>query len=512
MAADDVKDFKEKLKNVLIHKIALTKINCTRNVNLTYLKPLQLQSIQGAMKSDALIMLPTGYGKSLIFEMLGKMNNTKCIIISPLNAIIEEQTRKLGRKAVNVNSALINSLEGPEAADFKDGKFEYIFGHPEQILKKEVCTIFKQKSWENVSHIVVDEAHCVVQWGHDFRPDFRNISKLRAILPQAKILALTATATPKMRKEIQQQLCMKDVFSLSGPVDRPNIKLIVQKRLPLTGGKTTAEGSYQDVLNPYIEELCSQIWNVPKTIVYSKLKWCGVGYDMVSQAARLEDNTDEILSAVSQFHAPCTDEMKKNIAQNMADTHGSIKLLFATQAYGYLQEIGRAGRDGRQSSAYMHYNMSDIATNTIVQPEVREFCLLKTCRRKFLSQYFETKVDLDSILKHNCCDVCEKECECDHCLVSEVEKCEVIDNCQCADEPDCTQLKEMLESYFNAENDQINMLNQQLVTGLTQTLCDKIVLNYKDIKCEEDIQGLFPYVHLKQHYLSNILLIVQTLN
>ncbi|CAG2245516.1 SFRS4_5_6 [Mytilus edulis] len=214
----------------------------------------------------------------------------------------------------------------------------------------------------------------------------------------------------------------------------------------------------------------------------------------------------------------------------MADTHGSIKLLlplklmvwalmpqmwkgFATLDHqvlwnaSYLQEIGRAGRDGRQSSAYMHYNMSDIATNTIVQPEVREFCLLKTCRRKFLSQYFETKVDLDSILKHNCCDVCEKECECDHCLVSEVEKFDVIDNCQCADEPDCTQLKEMLESYFNAENDQINMLNQQLVTGLTQTLCDKIVLNYKDIKCEEDIQGLFPYVHLKQHYLSNILLI-----
>ncbi|CAG2245514.1 unnamed protein product [Mytilus edulis] len=105
----------------------------------------------------------------------------------------------------------------------------------------------------------------------------------------------------------------EDVFSLSGPVDRPNIKLIVQKRLPLTGGKTAAEGSYQDVLNPYIEELCSQIWNVPKTIVYSKLKWCGVGYDMVSQAARLEDNTDEILSAVSQFHAPCTDEVILNI-------------------------------------------------------------------------------------------------------------------------------------------------------------------------------------------------------
>ncbi|XP_052061720.1 uncharacterized protein LOC127701794 [Mytilus californianus] len=210
----------------------------------------------------------------------------------------------------------------------------YVFGHPEQILKKEICNVFKQKSWENVSHIVVDEAHCVVQWGHDFRPDFRHISKLRAILPQAKILALTATATPKMKREIQQQLCMKDVFTLSGPVDRPNIKIIVKKRLPLTGGKTTAEGSFQDVLNPYIEELCSEIGNVPKTIIYSKLKWCGIGYDMVSQAARLVNNTQEILSAVSQFHAPCTDEMKKNIAQNMADTNGSIKLLFATQAYG----------------------------------------------------------------------------------------------------------------------------------------------------------------------------------
>lgn len=70
----------------------------------------------------------------------------------------------------------------------------------------------------------------------------------------------------------------------------------------------------------------------------------------------------------------------------------------------------------------------------------------------------------------------------------------------------------MLESYFKAENDQIKMLSQQLVSGLTQNLCDKIVLYYKDIKCEEDIQGLCPYVHLKQHYLSNILLIVQILN
>ncbi|CAC5410858.1 unnamed protein product [Mytilus coruscus] len=312
MAADDtVKDFKEKLKNILTYKIALTKINSTRKVNLTFLKPLQLQSIQGAMKSDALIILPTGYGKSLIFEMLAKMNNTKCIIISPLNAIIEEQTRKLGSKAVNVNAALTNSLEGPEGRDFKNG-----------------------------------------------------------------------------------------------PVDRPNIKIIVKKRLPLTGGKTTAEGSFHDVLNPYIEELCSEIGNVPKTIIYSKLKWCGIGYDMVSQAARLVNNTQEILSAVSQFHAPCTDEIQ----------NGSIKLLFATQAYsmgtdapdvervchigppssleckyygyitytkGYLQEIGRAGRDGRQSSAFMHYNMSDIATNTIVQPEVREFCLLKHAEENF---------------------------------------------------------------------------------------------------------------------------------
>ena len=109
------------------------------------------------------------------------------------------------------------------------GNATYLFSHPEHIIDKYVCRILKGSAWENVSHIIVDEAHCVVQWGRDFRPDFQQLAKLRSIFPSAHFITMTATATISMQKEISKVLCMKKYRTISTNVDRKNVKVVVSK-------------------------------------------------------------------------------------------------------------------------------------------------------------------------------------------------------------------------------------------------------------------------------------------
>ena len=161
----------------------------------------------------------------------------------------------------------------------------YVIGHPEHVLSKEVCDILRQDQWKSVKHIIVDEAHCIVQWGNNFRPEYKNLSKLRAIFPEAVVVALTATATKETQKEIIKSLCMKKVNVISSSVDRRNVKIIVKRRLPITGAATTTLESFEDVLAPYIRQLCDDPNSLAKTIVYSKLKWCGAGYEMAYREA-----------------------------------------------------------------------------------------------------------------------------------------------------------------------------------------------------------------------------------
>ena len=187
------------------------------------------------------------------------------------------------------------------------GNVKYVVGHPEYILKKEITDILRNDNWSNVSHIIIDEAHCIVQWGHDFRPEYRNLVKLRSIFPNAHIIAMTATATVKMQEEIGQNLCLRNVGIVSTNVVRDNTKISVARRLPITGGKYSAEESFHQVLETYVESLCKDPTSFEKTIIYTKLKWCGHGYQYVHHHAREKENFDDIMDSVSQFHAPCTE-------------------------------------------------------------------------------------------------------------------------------------------------------------------------------------------------------------
>ena len=188
------------------------------------------------------------------------------------------------------------------------GNVTYLFAHPEHIIDKYVCRILKGSAWENVSHIIVDEAHCVVQWGRDFRPDFQQLAKLRSIFPSAHFITMTATATISMQKEISKVLCMKKYRTISTNVDRKNVKVVVSKRLPSTGGKHTPEDAFDEVMGPFIDQFYENIDHYPRTIVYTKLKWCGYGYSLAKRKA-IEVDKPLLVEHVSQFHASCTEKV-----------------------------------------------------------------------------------------------------------------------------------------------------------------------------------------------------------
>jgi len=189
------------------------------------------------------------------------------------------------------------------------GNFRFLIGHPENFLDSNNLEIFSRAKWNSfVRHIVVDEAHCVVSWGENFRPKFKEIDQLAAIFPHAAMVALTATATLRMQNEIIRLLGMKNPNIISASTDRPNIKYIVKRRLSNTGKGRTVEGSYSAVFTPVLTELQRNRLEFPKTVVYCSLKWCGYAHELGVNLLS-PDVTNTSLKQLAQFHAPLLPEV-----------------------------------------------------------------------------------------------------------------------------------------------------------------------------------------------------------
>lgn len=181
-------------------------------------------------------------------------------------------------------------------------------------MNKSVCDVFNNaKAWGNVSHIFVDEAHCISTWGHDFRPAFEQISKLRSIFPTAYVIAMTATATVLLQSQIQDKLLMKDAKIVSSNPNRENVKIIVKKREATSGSKRHVDDTIEDLLMPFVRELCIRKASYGKTIIYSNLRTCGLGYEIVRSEALKGTDYNEVMRCVSQYHAPSTDKVNLSI-------------------------------------------------------------------------------------------------------------------------------------------------------------------------------------------------------
>lgn len=305
---------------------------------------------------DTLGLMPTGGGKSITFQVPAMAKEGLCIVITPLIALMKDQVRNLrdrGIKAIAIYSGMTREeiIIALENCIFGNYKFLYI--SPER-LDTEIFRI-KLRSM-NVSMITVDESHCISQWGYDFRPAYLKISEIRNLLPNVPVLALTATATPEVVKDIQQRLAFKEenVFRMS--FERKNLAYIVRK----TENKT--------------EELLHILKHVSgSAIVYAHNRKRTKEYSQI-----LNENG----ITATFYHAGLSNETKD--LRQKSWVSGETRVMVATNAFGmgidkpdvrlvvhidipdspeaYFQEAGRGGRDGKKAYAVLLYAKSDKTT------------------------------------------------------------------------------------------------------------------------------------------------------
>jgi len=257
------------------------KYNSTYKQNITNLKPLQHKAVQSVLAGrDVLCCLPTGYGKSLVYELLPFLfENCFVVIIEPLSIIIKQQEEKLGKSAVCLNKGNYQ----------KDG-INFLFSHPEDIIdnKEFVDVVCSETFQKKKLFLVVDESHCIIDWGEDFRPKFKHLGQLRAVM-DCQVVALSATVTKPGQQVIRDNLLMTNCDTISTSPAKENISFIILKRPSAHARGNTANTPYDYIFHPVLEELKMKLDTFPITIIYCKsMQWIGYGYELARRY--LEDS------------------------------------------------------------------------------------------------------------------------------------------------------------------------------------------------------------------------------
>ena len=302
---------------------------------------------------DVLAILPTGGGKSVCFQVPALMHDGIAIVVTPLIALMKDQVQNLndrGIKALCVNAGMSAREVDNKLNNAAYGDYKFLYVSPER-LGTQLFRNYVQEM--NVSYIVVDEAHCISQWGYDFRPDYLNIGQIREFV-DAPIIALTATATPKVAEDIMARLGFRNKCLIKSGFERPNLSYIVRN----------CEDKLGQMLN-----ICSKVAGTGIVYVRSRKK-------TEELAAFLTANN---ISA-SFYHAGLGPDSRSD--RQAKWKNGQIRVMVCTNAFGmgidkpdvrfvihfdvpdspeaYFQEAGRGGRDGKRSFAVLLWNSSDV--------------------------------------------------------------------------------------------------------------------------------------------------------
>lgn len=352
-------------------------------------RPLQESIIASIVSGkDTIALLPTGGGKSICFQVPAMMMEGVCLVISPLIALMEDQVnnlKKRGIKATAINSAM-NAREMDIALDnavYGDTRFLYL--SPERLH----TALFRARLAKmKVSFVAVDEAHCISQWGHDFRPAYRQIAALREELPGIPVMALTATATPEVVTDIGEQLGMRKPAVFQKSFTRSNLVYVVQKE----------------------ENKLFRLLNIARNVGGSGIVYVGSRKETVRQAHLLQANGVSALP----YHAGLDHESRTRTQE--AWLRNKARVVVATNAFGmgidkpdvrfvvhldvpmsieaYFQEGGRAGRDERRAYAVMLVNEFDCAdTERRVREKVPDPDMIRQVYRA-LSNHFQLAIGI----------------------------------------------------------------------------------------------------------------------
>ena len=321
------------------------------------LRPGQRELIETVMGGgSALGLLPTGAGKSLCYQLPALCLPMATVVVSPLLSLMHDQTLKLaeaGVEATKFDSTLTNTEERQAVRDVKNGHAELVYVTPERLENPEYLKLLKKGG---VSLLVVDEAHCVSQWGHDFRPAFLNIRNAAKALGNPPILALTATATREVETEILEQLGIPDAPVYCAGVDRDNLVFDVHRTV-------NEEAKFKRLLQIVEETRGNGIVYVCTTKLADELHRQLLGAGIVAGKYHGKMNKGERIQFQADFMANRYKVMVATKAFGLGidkpDVRFVIHYTFPDSVESYYQEAGRAGRDGKRAVAALLYRLED---------------------------------------------------------------------------------------------------------------------------------------------------------
>jgi ATP-dependent DNA helicase RecQ len=371
--------------------------------------------------NDALVLMPTGGGKSLCYQIPSLVRDGTGIIISPLIALMHDQVialQQLGIRAAYLNSTLdINSSRQTEN-DLISGKLDMLYVAPERLTTGYFLNLLKRIK---ISLFAIDEAHCVSQWGHDFRPDYIQLSLLHEQFPDIPRIALTATADNNTRQEIKLRLKLEDAREFIASFDRPNICYRI------TEAQSNARSALLRFIQNEHENDCGIIYCLSRKKVETIAAWLTEkGFTALPYHAGLPASTR--LENQQRFLNEDSIIIVATIAFGMGidkpDVRFVAHLNLPKSMEAYYQETGRAGRDGLPSNAWMAYGLQDVITlkqmmatsnaedryKRVEHQKLESmlgFTEITSCRRQALLHYF------DEELKQACgnCDNCKQPVE-----------------------------------------------------------------------------------------------------
>src|SRR4051794_3995991 len=318
------------------------------------LKPGQAEVVEAILQGrDALAVMATGYGKSAIYQLAGLLLDGPTLVVSPLIALQRDQVERLDHEALggaaSVSSAVAESEREEALAEARHDALEFLFMSPEQLANPEVLEEVKAAA---PSLMVVDEAHCISEWGHDFRPDYLRLGAVADAIGRPPVLALTATAAPPVREEILDRLGMREPFVKVSGFDRPNLWFGVER--------------YYDE-RAKERALADRVAGLDKPgIVYTATRKDAerLAEDLGGVAYHAGMATGRRTAVQEAFMADEIDVIVATTAFGMGIDKPNVRFVvhhaIADSVDSYWQEVGRAGRDGEPAAAVLFYRPEDV--------------------------------------------------------------------------------------------------------------------------------------------------------